>query len=64
MLDSCPVIKPSKHTTLFWRPSDVHNVQKTLKRRPNNALCYERGKLGKDSKQNHMDDETKGRSSS
>ena len=29
-------ISPSKHTTLFWRPS---NVRKMLDRRPNNALC-------------------------
>ena len=30
---------PSKHTTLFQRPSDVPKVQKTLKRRQNNVLC-------------------------
>ena len=30
----------SKHTTLVWRPSNVHNVQKTLNRRPYNVLCF------------------------
>ena len=30
---------PSKHTTLFQRPSDVRNVQMTLERRQNNILC-------------------------
>ena len=30
-----------KHTTLFQRPSDVHNGQMTLKRRQNNVLCYQ-----------------------
>ena len=29
---------PSKHTTLFRRPPDIHNVQKTLTRHPNNVL--------------------------
>ena len=29
------------HTTLFWRSSDVHNVQTTLNRRPNNVLCLQ-----------------------
>ena len=31
----------SKHTTLFWRPSEFHNFQKTLNRRPNNVLCWQ-----------------------
>ena len=35
--------QPSKHTTLFWRPSNVHKVQKTLNRRPNNVLYLNRG---------------------
>ena len=30
---------PSKRTMLIQRPSDAHDVQKTLKRRPNNVLC-------------------------
>ena len=32
---------PSKHTTLFQRPSDVHYDQMTLKRRQNNVLCQQ-----------------------
>ena len=32
---------PGKHTTLFWRPTDVHSFQTTLNRRPNNVLCYQ-----------------------
>ena len=32
-------LNPSEHTTLFQRPSDVRNIQKTLNRRPNNVLC-------------------------
>ena len=34
-------LSPSKHTTMFWRPSDVHNLQKTLNRRQNNILCQQ-----------------------
>ena len=30
---------PCKHITLFWRPSNVHNVKKTLNHRSNNVLC-------------------------
>ena len=30
----------SKQTTLFWSSSDVHNVQKTLKWRPNNVFSF------------------------
>ena len=31
---------PNKHTRLFWRSSDVYNVQETSNRRRNNVLCY------------------------
>ena len=33
------VLAPSQHKTLVWRPSGVHNVQKTLFWRQNNVLC-------------------------
>ena len=37
-IDICPLSVPNKHTTLFSRPCNVHNAQRTLDRRPNNVL--------------------------
>ena len=41
MCDPFNRLLPSKHTTLFQRPSDVHDDQMTLKRRQNNVLCLQ-----------------------
>ena len=34
-------LPPGKHTTLFWRPSNVHNVRKDVELTPNKVLCLQ-----------------------
>ena len=39
MIYKFPLIIPSKHTTLFWRLYNVHNVKTTSYGRQNNVVC-------------------------